>query len=101
MLKPFCIRDLLDPALDDLLSSHGGGDDCVGQAGPINNHTGGGAQGGRFFSSIMQPDRTYHGVIEVSKSGYDETISRCPEAKLSYLDDDGEKVTVSRVVPAL
>ncbi len=34
-------------------------------------------------------------VVRISSSDYDNTISKCPEAALSYMDeDDGETVTV-------
>lgn len=95
MLKPFRVKDLLDPALDDLLASHYDDAKSTDQSIHEVNRLDHDAPKGRHFSPFLQPASTHDGIVEVSKSDYDKTISRYPEAKLSYLDDEGEKVTVS------
>ncbi|KAI2319597.1 hypothetical protein LOZ00_002239 [Ophidiomyces ophidiicola] len=77
MLKPFLIKDLLDPALDQLSYD------------PHNA-----SPAGRLLPTPTL-GHTYDGIVEISRSEYDETILNLPEAKLHYFDeDDGETVTV-------
>ncbi|KMU90320.1 hypothetical protein CIHG_08129 [Coccidioides immitis H538.4] len=97
MLKPFRIRDLLDPDFDDQVHAASlGVKDSEGHdrtdlhAGCADNTV---QEGHR--QSVLSPHPIYDGVVEVSRSEYDETISKFPEAQLHYIDDDdGGRVTV-------
>ncbi|WEW60492.1 hypothetical protein PRK78_005979 [Emydomyces testavorans] len=97
MLKPFRVKDLLDPVLDGQprtpLADTGNGE-STNQA-VLNTVHIQDSMGGSRRLSILRPGGTYDGVVEISRSEYDDTISSCPEAKLSYIDDDdGETITV-------
>ena len=68
MLKPFRIRELLN-AVDDTTPRQGDGN-----------------------------GNARDGVVRVTSSQYDETVTTNPEARLSYVDeDDGESIMVSSI----
>lgn len=72
MLKPFRIRELLDASEDAAARKVG---ECE-----ISRHG-------------------LDGVVRVTSSQYDETITSNPEARLSYVDeDDGESIMVSSIL---
>ena len=87
MLKPFRIRDLLDDNEASAASSREtqldvDEDSCSTQKeGPCEG----------------LPRDARHGTVQVTSSEYDETVTRNPEAKLLYTDeDDGESITVGK-----
>ncbi|EEP81983.1 predicted protein [Uncinocarpus reesii 1704] len=89
MLKPFRIKDLLDPALDEQP-----GPSCLGvKDSEGNSRT-------DLHAAGQEDDKpsechTYDGIVEISRTEYDATISQIPDSKLRYTDeDDGETVTV-------
>lgn len=90
MLKPFRVRDLLDDSPD---SSSSPRDVRHGQ----NNDGCGILIKGCDSSepSELSAGRASDGIVQLTSSEYDKTVTRNPEAKLRYIDeDDGESITV-------
>ncbi|PGH18652.1 hypothetical protein AJ80_04399 [Polytolypa hystricis UAMH7299] len=98
MLKPFCVRDLLDPPST---YEHQPGDPSNGDVGPTRLSVDKGYDNetvryrrpdGTVFPFPVLENRD--GVVQVSADEYDRTISENPEATLTYVDEEDERVTV-------
>lgn len=79
MLKPFQIRDLHGPQLQESTTGS-------------NNSS----QTAVDRQALPSQSRHRHGTVQLSTSDYDEITSTHPRARLTYVDDDdGEVITVS------